>query len=118
MSLKLNAATDRRNNPNYEPDCRYPSNRLGVNPPLSCWTYSGPYMSSLSTCEILKDLILAGKVHIDNLGKMVLGSVSDPSPPLYVCREVLRKDQIEDQFARWRGMFQLGPQAQLNLVRT
>lgn len=96
----LNTATDRTNNPNYKPDYRYPSNRLGINPPLSYWTCSGPYISSLSTCEILKDLILASKVHIDNLSKIVLGSVLDPGPSLYIRREVLRKDQIEEQFTQ------------------
>lgn len=102
LTLKLNASTDMRNNPSYEQNRQNPSNGLNINPPLRCWTCSGPHVSRPHACPTLRDLIMKGMVHQNSDQKLQLGTIEEPGPLLRVHPSVLRQDSIKEQYAEWK----------------
>jgi hypothetical protein len=102
LALKLDARTDRRNNPLYEQNRGIPSNGMGVNPPRECWTCGGPHNSTPEQCDAIREFEAKGMIHRNEMtGRTTLGTKSNPGPELRLRMGILRKDLIPEQYAAW-----------------
>ncbi|KAJ5974734.1 hypothetical protein N7481_011944 [Penicillium waksmanii] len=117
LALKLDARTDRRNNPLYEQNRGVPSNGMGVNPPRECWTCGGPHNSTPEQCDAIRDFEAKGMIHRNAAtGRTTLGTKAHPGPELRLRMGVLRKDLIPEQYAAWAS--QNVPQSGSNHVQS
>ncbi|KAJ5385780.1 hypothetical protein N7509_000285 [Penicillium cosmopolitanum] len=102
LALKLDARSDRRNNPFYEQNRGIPSNGMGVGPPRECWTCGGPHNSTPDQCDSIRDFEAKGMIHRNEItGRTTLGTKVNPGPELRLRIGVLRKDLIPEQYAAW-----------------
>jgi hypothetical protein len=99
----LLSRVDRRNDYRYEPDRRGPSNNLGVNPPLTCWTCGGPHASRPEQCAAIRDMQGRGIMHYNLDGKMALGTMENPGPQLRVIPGKLNQESFQEQYERWKA---------------
>lgn len=115
LALKVQASRDSRNDFRYEPDRRGPSNGLGVNATVKCWTCGGGHLSRPDQCHTMRDMQGRGIMHFDSMNRMVLGTEDNPGPRLRIIPGRLNQQSFQEQYDQWKNQTAYTPMPQTSV---